>query len=107
MASATTSATAGAWRLIARPLQYKAGTDPAVDVRGVLVSPSAEDLVGDLDETAQTFICRYADLEAATGVTSWATFDKVIDGAHTFNVAEFEIGYQGAAPVWFTAEVVG
>ena len=107
MAAAMASTTASAWRLISRPLQYKAGGGAAVDVAGVLVSPSAEDLVGDLDETAQTFICLYADLEAATGTTSWATFDRVIDGSRTFNVAEFEIGYQGSSPAWFTAEVVG
>ena len=99
--------TANAWRQIARTIQYKAGASSAVDVLGVLVSPDPKDLVGDLDETERKFVCRYDDLEAATGTTAWEKVDKVIDGTRTYNVASVEISYQGSRAAWVHAEVVG
>jgi hypothetical protein len=96
-----------AWALISRSLEYEVAGSSAVAVAGVLRKPDAEEFVGSLDEASAVFMARHSDLKTATGVTTWAKFDKVIDGTRVYNVTEIETLYQGSTPTYVRAEVAG
>ena len=96
-----------AWRMVSRTLKYKRNGGLYVDVRGVLTTGGAEQLVGALDDYDKSATFRYSDLETATSSTDWGKFDKIKDGTRFYNVAEISVMYEGDTESWVRVGVAG